>query len=76
MCMFFIQPVLYIKYVLNAKDGYILQWTVKSVSIEERTQTVLINIISILCNTLEGAEFSIKMKQCRVLKDAGAECGQ
>lgn len=33
-----------------------------------------INAISILCNMLEGAEFSRKMKQCRVLKDTGAEC--
>lgn len=33
-----------------------------------------VNIISILCNTLEGAEFSRKMKQHRVLKDTGAEC--
>lgn len=50
-----------------------LQWTVKSVLYRERTQTVPINVISILCNTLEGVEFSEKWR-CRVLKDTGAEC--
>ena len=73
VCVFFIQQILYVKYVLSAKDGYRLQQTIQSVSIEQRTQRVPKNIISIFFSKLEGGEFSRKMKWCRVVRGPGGE---